>query len=69
MSLDDLKQYSNPLMNQLVKSILKKHGVDLSQVEGPSEEERQEILKMVSDLQGNVQQFLDSANDKKEENE
>ncbi|MDA7026131.1 spore coat protein [Bacillus sp. CLL-7-23] len=65
--LEKLKSEVNPLMNTLVSNVLRKHGVSKDNVRTLSEEEKQNILKMLEDLKAQSEAIIQKQNEKKQE--
>jgi len=56
----------NPMMNMLVSSVLKKHGISKDQAKKISDEEKANILKMFEDLKAQSDAIIQQQQEKKE---
>ncbi|KAA6453272.1 spore coat protein [Bacillus swezeyi] len=66
---EKLKADVNPLMNTLVTNILRKHGVSKDSVRTLSEEEKENILKMLEDLKAQSEAVIQKQQEKQQENQ
>ncbi|ASB90084.1 spore coat protein [Bacillus sonorensis] len=65
---EKLKADVNPLMSTLVTNILRKHGVSKDNVRTLSEEEKNNILKMLDDLKAQSEAVIKQQKKKQEKN-
>ncbi|MEH6971252.1 spore coat protein [Bacillus sp. JJ675] len=64
---EKLKADINPLMSTLVTNILRKHGVSKDNVRTLSEDEKNNILKMLEDLKAQSQAVIEQQKKKEQE--
>jgi spore coat protein W len=64
---EKLKAEVNPLTNTLVQNILRKHGVSKDNVRTLSEEEKENILKILEDLKAQSEALIQRQQEKKKE--
>lgn len=62
---EKLKAEVNPLTNTLVQNILRKHGVSKDNVRTLSEEEKENILKILEDLKAQSEALIQRQQEKK----